>query len=190
MPVSRRLRFEVLQRDGHTCRYCGATAPDVRLTVDHVVPVALGGSDEPSNLAAACADCNAGKSSTAPGRPLIEQVAHDAERWAHAMRTAAERADAEEAEISAFVGAVAQLWHEYATNVMGRPLMPDGWEATARTWARLGVTVGMVEKAAMVAPRCRDSYGRWPYFCKVVWNRLTEQQEMARAMLSEHESEA
>jgi 5-methylcytosine-specific restriction endonuclease McrA len=29
--VSRRLRLEVLRRDGHTCRYCGAQAPDVKL---------------------------------------------------------------------------------------------------------------------------------------------------------------
>ncbi|MEJ7724319.1 MAG: hypothetical protein WKF64_08445 [Ilumatobacteraceae bacterium] len=36
-PISRRLRFEILRRDGHTCRYCGARAPDVPLTVDHVI---------------------------------------------------------------------------------------------------------------------------------------------------------
>ncbi|AWN05089.1 HNH endonuclease [Gordonia phage Easley] len=39
MAVSKRLRYEILRRDNHTCRYCGATAPDVPLTVDHVVPV-------------------------------------------------------------------------------------------------------------------------------------------------------
>jgi 5-methylcytosine-specific restriction endonuclease McrA len=33
-PIPRRLRFEILRRDGHTCRYCGAQAPDVPLTVD------------------------------------------------------------------------------------------------------------------------------------------------------------
>lgn len=35
MPVSKRLRYEVLRRDSHTCRYCGGAAPDVKLTVDH-----------------------------------------------------------------------------------------------------------------------------------------------------------
>lgn len=58
MAVSKRLRYEILRRDNHTCRYCGATAPDVKLTVDHVVPVALGGSDVPTNLVAACDACN------------------------------------------------------------------------------------------------------------------------------------
>lgn len=39
MAVSKRTRFEVLRRDDHTCRYCGQSAPDVKLTVDHVLPV-------------------------------------------------------------------------------------------------------------------------------------------------------
>lgn len=43
MAVSKRLRFEVLRRDNHACRYCGATPPDVVLTIDHVVQTALGG---------------------------------------------------------------------------------------------------------------------------------------------------
>ena len=28
MAVSKRLRYEILRRDNHTCRYCGASAPD------------------------------------------------------------------------------------------------------------------------------------------------------------------
>src|SRR6185369_3226628 len=61
MAVSKRLRFEILRRDNHTCRYCGRSAPEVKLTVDHVKPEALGGRTEPDNLVAACSDCNAGK---------------------------------------------------------------------------------------------------------------------------------
>lgn len=88
MPVSKRLRYEVLRRDNHQCRYCGATAPDAPLTVDHVVPVTLGGTDDPSNLVAACKDCNAGKTSTTPDAPLVNQVSDDAIRWARAMTEA------------------------------------------------------------------------------------------------------
>lgn len=36
MAVSKRLRYEILRRGNHTCRYCGASAPDVPLRVDHV----------------------------------------------------------------------------------------------------------------------------------------------------------
>lgn len=56
MAISKRLRFEVLRRDNHMCRYCGRGAPDVALTVDHVVPVALGGHSDPTNLVTACVD--------------------------------------------------------------------------------------------------------------------------------------
>src|SRR5690606_28167154 len=90
MAVSRRIRFEILRRDGHTCRYCGASAPDVKLTVDHVIPVALGGGDEASNLVTACQPCNAGKSSTSPDQSLIEDVDERALLYASALEMAAQ----------------------------------------------------------------------------------------------------
>jgi len=61
--ISKGLRFAVLDRDRHTCQYCGRTAPEVKLTIDHIVPVSAGGDNEHTNLVAACADCNAGKGS-------------------------------------------------------------------------------------------------------------------------------
>ena len=54
-------KFEVLQKSGFCCVYCGRKAPDVQLHVDHIVPVALGGSNDLSNLVAACSECNIGK---------------------------------------------------------------------------------------------------------------------------------
>lgn len=55
-------RFAVLQRDNFTCQYCGRRPPAVKLTVDHRVAVAKGGSlRHPDNLCAACEACNAGK---------------------------------------------------------------------------------------------------------------------------------
>lgn len=59
---SRRTRFLILKRDGFACRYCGRKAPEAELRVDHIVPVAEGGTDAPDNLGAACAECNGGKS--------------------------------------------------------------------------------------------------------------------------------
>lgn len=49
-----RLRTHILERDGYTCVYCGARAE----VVDHVIGVSAGGSDEESNLVAACRHCN------------------------------------------------------------------------------------------------------------------------------------
>jgi 5-methylcytosine-specific restriction endonuclease McrA len=60
--VTPRVRFLVFQRDGFRCVYCGATPKQSQLHVDHIVPVAKGGTDHPSNLATACVECNLGKS--------------------------------------------------------------------------------------------------------------------------------
>lgn len=103
MAVSKRLRYEVLKRDNHTCRYCGATAPDVVLTVDHVTPVALGGTDEPSNLVTACKDCNAGQPSTSPDAPLIDDVEQRSLQWAAAIKLAAARVAARDEPLRAYV---------------------------------------------------------------------------------------
>lgn len=62
------LRFTILERDQFTCRYCGRSAPDVALHVDHIVPRVEGGTDHESNLVTACADCNLGK-----GRRLLSE---------------------------------------------------------------------------------------------------------------------
>ena len=53
----RRLRFQVLERDGWTCRYCGRPATHC----DHVHPRSRGGTDAPENLVAACGWCNRSK---------------------------------------------------------------------------------------------------------------------------------
>lgn len=60
-PLSKALRFEVFKRDKFTCQYCGASAPDVILEIDHIQPVSKGGKDDIMNLVTACRDCNRGK---------------------------------------------------------------------------------------------------------------------------------
>lgn len=62
--VTPTVRFRVLKRCGFACTYCGRRAPVVELHVDHIVPVAQGGTDKDENLTAACAECNLGKGST------------------------------------------------------------------------------------------------------------------------------
>lgn len=82
MAVSKRLRYEILRRDNHACRYCGAAAPDVKLNVDHVIPTSLGGSDKPNNLVTSCADCNSGKTSSLPNAEPVADVDQEAFREA------------------------------------------------------------------------------------------------------------
>ena len=81
MPVSKRTRYEVLQRDNYTCRYCGAFAPVVVLEIDHVKPRKHGGKDTAENLVTACQDCNRGKSATLPEDWLAAEIEQAARQW-------------------------------------------------------------------------------------------------------------
>ena len=51
----RRIRREILERDGCRCVKCGKAG---RLEVDHIEPREHGGSDDPENLRALCVDCH------------------------------------------------------------------------------------------------------------------------------------
>lgn len=59
--LSVKTRFEVFKRDKFKCQYCGKSAPDVILNVDHIKPVASGGKNTMTNLITSCFDCNSGK---------------------------------------------------------------------------------------------------------------------------------
>lgn len=59
--ISKKLRFDVFKRDGFVCAYCGATPPNVVLQVDHIHPVAEGGTNAIDNLITSCQPCNIGK---------------------------------------------------------------------------------------------------------------------------------
>jgi len=56
-----RLRFLVFRRDGYSCQYCGRSAPEFPLHVDHIVPWSKGGATVFDNLRTACRACNLGK---------------------------------------------------------------------------------------------------------------------------------
>lgn len=60
--IGDKLRFEVFKRDNFKCQYCGMSAPDVVLNVDHINPVSNGGENDILNLVTSCRDCNSGKS--------------------------------------------------------------------------------------------------------------------------------
>lgn len=82
-PTGKRLRFEILKRDGFRCIYCGATPVQRVLRVDHVVPVVEGGTDAPENLATSCFDCNAGKAGVPLDQKKYEPMLPTKERHDH-----------------------------------------------------------------------------------------------------------
>lgn len=56
-----KLRFQIFERDGFACVYCGRRAPEATLEIDHIKPKSKGGSNHPENYATACRECNVGK---------------------------------------------------------------------------------------------------------------------------------
>ncbi|MBA3833743.1 MAG: HNH endonuclease [Chthoniobacterales bacterium] len=52
------VRSIVLERDGYSCAYCGS---DANLHIDHVIPLARGGSNTFDNLVTSCGPCNQSK---------------------------------------------------------------------------------------------------------------------------------
>ncbi len=187
MAVSKRLRYEVLRRDGHACRYCGAKAPDVDLTIDHVAPVALGGSDEPENLVTACADCNAGKSSTPPDAPLVANVADDALRWARAMEKATELDRKSKDDTAPVIRAVDRKWKRWhVADDPSKPLpRPSDWKQNVENFIASGLVKDDLIDAIEVTMGAKGVYNRnlWRYFCGVCWNKVRARQEIARALI-------
>jgi HNH endonuclease len=58
--ISESVQAQVRQRAVYLCEYCHASEQwqYVRFTVDHVMPLSLGGVDDLENLALACFHCN------------------------------------------------------------------------------------------------------------------------------------
>lgn len=167
MAVSKRLRFEILRRDNHTCRYCGASAPDAPLRVDHVTPEALGGRTEPSNLVTACEPCNSGKSSVALDGAMVEDIKADALRLAEITRQAYAVLVQNLEERTAYEDEWAQSW--------GLDFLPHDWRRTVGRWHEMGVPIELVADAAIIA--CQKSRGSldatFRYFCGIVWNQVS-----------------
>lgn len=57
--IQRKQRLAILIRDGFKCVFCGVTAKDSRLEVDHKDNDPT--NNDPSNLQTLCKDCNMGK---------------------------------------------------------------------------------------------------------------------------------
>ncbi len=62
--LSAALWKEVMFLDNFTCIYCGVRSAD--MTVDHFIPVSLGGPEIIQNLVACCSECNTRKGAHAP----------------------------------------------------------------------------------------------------------------------------
>lgn len=191
MAISKRLRFEIFRRDNHACRYCGATAPEAKLTVDHVTPTALGGGDEPANLVTACSDCNSGKSATPPSAPIVADVAADALRWSAAIKAAAEIAKADNAAAVKYRNAFKRRWdsHNWGENGQYTNMLTTSWRASVESFRQAGLPIEELKEAVDIA--CNNGYLKmekvFNYMCGIAWNKVTKINKLAAELI---ESEA
>lgn len=64
--VSGEVQQKVWARDDFTCQFCGRKMGDVQLTVDHWIPLELGGANDTTNYISACRRCNKRKADKHP----------------------------------------------------------------------------------------------------------------------------
>lgn len=182
--IAKRLRYEILRRDGFACRACHAA--DVPLVVDHVVPVSLGGATEPGNLQALCDPCNSGKGSTGPDADLVAEVDERARQWSRAMSQAALLVHAQDAPGRAYADEVLRRWRGWSFG--DQHLTPP--EPTRDSLILLhdrGLPLSDALSAVDVAMNAHHvKWGEIPaYFIGVARNKLERIVATAEALLAE-----
>lgn len=66
MAISGAIQQKIWVRDGLQCMFCGRKIGDVLLTVDHWIPLELGGQNDQSNYISSCRNCNKKKGNMDP----------------------------------------------------------------------------------------------------------------------------
>lgn len=167
MAVSRSLRFQVLRRDGYRCHYCGATAAEAKLTVDHVTATALGGTDTADNLVTACEPCNGGKSATPADAALVAQVQQRDTQFREAVTVATE----EDRKRRWFAEAFLDAWD------LGE--LPPGWKKTIDAYRQQGLAPDVWDEIISIARAKANLDDPFRYCCGIARRKVAEIQEQA-----------
>ena len=59
--ITKEQYYEILEYFGYKCAYCGCEFNEYYLTLDHVIPLSLGGAVDPWCLVPSCRSCNSSK---------------------------------------------------------------------------------------------------------------------------------
>lgn len=169
--ISKKLRFDVFKRDGFQCTYCGAHPSEaVLLEVDHIHPVAEGGTNDIDNLVTACLNCNRGKGaellSSVP-QSLEDKAAIVAEREAQ-IRAYYEILEAKKQRKDAEIWSVCEL---YMQRFGDDDISRSRFSSIRMFLDRLDYY--QVLEAMEIA--CDRQYSRgsvFSYFCGVCWNKI------------------
>lgn len=169
--ISKKTRFDVFKRDQFQCAYCGAHPSEtVLLEVDHIHPVAGGGTNDIDNLVTACWDCNRGKGAgllTTIPQSLEDKAAQVAEREAQ-IRAYYEILELRKERKDEEMWSVADIFMErFADDSIHK----DRIVSIRMFLERLNVFA--VREAMEIA--CAKKYSPVPafkYFCGICWNKI------------------
>ena len=67
-------RRNLFARDENRCQYCGRRHRTTELSIDHVVPLSIGGKTEWTNVVCACTDCNKRKGGRTPAQAFMRLI--------------------------------------------------------------------------------------------------------------------
>ncbi|MCA6430306.1 MAG: HNH endonuclease [Cytophagales bacterium] len=75
------MKRQLREKWSYECAYCGAKEKTKELTLDHVIPLAHGGTDDYNNLVPACSRCNLDKSDTPLEEWFVTKSYYTEDRW-------------------------------------------------------------------------------------------------------------
>lgn len=180
--LSLRARFDVFKRDRFTCQYCGRKPPDALLEVDHIDPVANGGSDDDLNLITSCFECNRGKADGELTDIPDARAAQIADMQARTAQTEAlsQFLIEERARIEALVSEIDGYWISRLKPTRGKSSwgLNDQGRNSIRVFLK-SLSPPEIKEAMEIAasrfPAVPSQSGRtWRYFCGICWKWIKE----------------
>lgn len=175
--IGKKMRFEIMKRDGFACIYCGRKPPEVSLEIDHVVAIATNGAHHPSNMVTACCDCNRGKGKRsltdipAPLAGQIEQAAETRKKLEEHQKVLREIEALEEEDTWKILNLL-QLKELEETGSISK----DWFCGVSRLMQRVDreVLFDLAANTGSNHPLRRGDRSRFLTFCKAAWNIVRE----------------
>jgi len=171
--LSKKVRFDVFKRDAFTCQYCGAHPPAAILHVDHIHPVAEGGSNDCDNLVTSCDACNLGK-----GARLLSDVPSSLSDRAVLVAEREEQIrgynavmEAKRLRLDEDAWRVADV---FVAQFIDDGIRKDWFQSILRFIEKLGVhdVLSAMEIAVSRKPWSKNNC--FKYFCGVCWGKIRE----------------
>lgn len=172
--ISKRVRFDVLKRDGFQCLYCGRKPPEVVLEVDHIIPRCKGGKDSMVNLLSSCQDCNRGKSgiplNCIPNAhlPSLEERKERLEQLTELARVAIE----EQNLAVATIDSIEDFWTRLDKRQSEFSIISSEFRPAVRRFLHYIPPEEITDAITIAFNSMIRESARFKYFCGVCWKKI------------------